>query len=64
MTFSACFGYLIDHVYISLAFDFWHVCFGIRYLAFVFGIYFLVYIVCFKKHFVSISSAGNFLASL
>ena len=24
------------HVYISLAFDFWHVCFGIRYIAFVF----------------------------
>ena len=30
--------------------------FGIRYLAFVFFcIYFLAYIVCFKKHFVSIS---------
>ena len=31
-------------------------CFGILYLAFVFfGIYFFAYIVCFKKHFVSIS---------
>ena len=30
--------------------------FGIRYLAFVFfGIYFLAYIVRFKKHFVSVS---------
>ena len=29
---SLCFGYLIDHVYISLAFDFWHVCFGIHCL--------------------------------
>ena len=25
MTFSVCYGYLIDHIYISLAFDFWHV---------------------------------------
>ena len=25
MTFSVCYGYLIDHVYISLVFDFWHV---------------------------------------
>ena len=54
MTFSVCVGYLIDHVYISLAFDFWLVCFGIRYIAFVFGIYFLAYIVGFKQHFVSI----------
>ena len=43
---SVCVGYLIDHVYVSLAFDFWH----------VFSEHLLFGIQCFKKHFVSISS--------
>ena len=50
-----CVGYWIDNVYISLAFYFWHVCFGIRYFAFVFWRLLSAYIVCLKKHFVSIS---------
>ena len=48
MTFFVCwFKYLIDNVYISLAFYFWHV-----FWHAVFSICFLAYIVCFKKHFV------------
>ena len=50
--------YLIDHVYISLAFDFWQVFpFGIQYLAFgsSCGICFLAYS---GKHFVCISSVS------
>ena len=53
MTFSD--GYLIDHVYIPLAFDFWHVFLGIRYLAFGFWHLLLAYSFGFKKHFISIS---------
>ena len=45
--------YLIDHVYISLAFDFWQVLFGIQYRALGFWHLLLAYSV---KHFVSISS--------
>ena len=46
--------YLIDHVYISLAFDFWQVfLFGIQHLAFDFWHLLLAYSV---KHFVSVSS--------
>ena len=45
--------YLIDHVYISLAFDFWQVFFGIECFAFAFWYLLLAYGV---KHFVSISS--------
>ena len=48
--------YLIDHVYITLAFDFWHVFFGMRYLAFGSWHLLLAYSDGFKKHFVSISS--------
>ena len=52
---SLCVGYLIDNVYLSLAFYFWHLCFGIRYLAFVFWHLLFGIHCCFKKHFVSIS---------
>ena len=46
--------YLIDHVYISLTFDFWQVfLFGIQHLAFDFWHLLLAYSV---KHFVSVSS--------
>ena len=45
--------YLIDHVYISLAFDFWQVFYGIECFAFAFWHLLLAYGV---KHFVSISS--------
>ena len=50
--------YLIDHVYISLAFDFWQVFFGIQYLAFGFWHLLLAHSV---KHFVSISSVTFWL---
>ena len=53
---SFCDGYLIDHVYISLAFDFWHVFLGIRYLAPGFWHLLLAYSFDFKKHFISIST--------
>ena len=62
MTFSVC--WLLDRsCFISLAFDFWHVCFGIRYLAFVFwhlpfGIRCL-FQKAFRQHLY-----GNVLASL
>ena len=47
---SVCVGYLIDHVHVSLAFDFWR----------VFSEHLLFGIQCFKKHFVSISSVTFF----
>ena len=53
-TFSVCYGYLIHHAYISLAFDFWRVCFGIRYsICFwylLFGIHCL-FKKAFRQHF-------------
>ena len=57
-----CVGYLIDHVYFFLAFDFWNAVLGTR----IFSIWFLastfwhtVFEKAFRQHFF-----GNFLASL